>query len=332
MRLSDLLSINYRVIKLTVEAFSDKGIEITDDDLETLRKNVSYLVYYYVFGGYDYSPQVSATKKRGAQVGKVFFTIEYEVIRAIFYVAAEANKGEPLGIRALSKGMGIPDISVHLRTGMGFGEHLDKMQNYFKELSKQRGPDSNFQIFRDAKEVLEGYYNASKERSKIFQESQEFASIFQGIVHHSMENFFGVKLISEEQVRAIVKVKYITTINSKGVKEKIHVSTSFKFDIYLELNKDLNKYLGLDDKWMGLAIEAMGTYYHSKAFPVQQEADRKKRLICKQKNIILAEIWEDLEPSAWQNEVIKEIKDKTGVSIPPKKLRALGKYLGGKQI
>ena len=331
MSLSDLLSINYRITKLAVEAFSDKGIEITDDDLEILKKSVSYLGYYYVFGGYGDSTQVSATKRRGAEVGKSFFTIEYDVIRAIFFAASEANNGEPLGIRALSKAMGIPDISVHLRIGTGFGEHMDKILYYFKELSKNRTPDSNSQIFRDAKEVLEGYHNASKVRNNIFQESQEYASTFQGKVHLSMEKFFGVKFISEEQVRAVLKEKYITTINNKGVKEKIHVHTSFKFDLYLKLNKDLNNYLGLGDKWIGLAIEAMGTYYHSKAFPVQQEADRKKRLICKEKNIILAEIWEDLESSAWENEAIKEIKNKTGVIIPRNKLSELSKYLSKKQ-
>ena len=129
-----------------------------------------------------------------------------------------------------------------------------------------------------------------------------------------MENFLGLKFTSEEQVRAIIKNAYVTTIKGNGVEEKIHVHPNFKFDGYLELSRALKDYLGLDDKWIGIAFEAMGTYWHS--LPAQEEADRKKQLICREKNIILLKIPEALDSSKRGAEILRQFKELTGVENP----------------
>jgi hypothetical protein len=61
MNITELLAIDYSVNKLTTRAFSDKGIKISNKNLETLKKSVSFLIHYYVFGGYHRSTYVSET-------------------------------------------------------------------------------------------------------------------------------------------------------------------------------------------------------------------------------------------------------------------------------
>jgi len=131
------------------------------------------------------------------------------------------------------------------------------------------------------------------------------------------------------QVRAVVKEKDVYTLDSNGVKEKIYLHGAFRFDGYLDLSRALKKYLGLDDKWMGLAIEANGTYWHS--LPAKIEADRKKRLVCREKNIILLEIPEAMRSSQWGAEALRQFELLTGVELTPNKLEKLSTYLGNKQ-
>ncbi len=328
MYITDLLAIDYRVSKLTTKYFSAKGIKISDSNLEKLQKSVSYLVYYYVFGGYHDSTYVSKTTNKKLEVGKDFFTIEYEVIRAIFFAAAEANNGEPLNFEELQLASGASDLKNHLAEGFGFGDDFDRLQNYFNGLFKNKPLDSSYLIFRNAKEVLDRYHDEYKSKYSAFLKTRKDASKFQGRVHKELEAFLGLHFTKEVQVRAVVKEKYVSTINKDDVKEKIYVHNNFKFDGYLDLSKALKDYLGLDDKWMGIAFEALGTYWHSDANPSQQEADRKKRLICREKNIILLEIPEAMDSSEWGAEALRQFKATTGVEIPQNKLRGLSKYLG----
>ena len=211
-----------------------------------------------------------------------------------------------------------------------FMDLTEKLLNNMRIRFNDNEDEQLNQIFRDAKDVLYGYHDAYRARDREFQDSREYPSKFQEIVHLFAQDFLGIKLASEEQVRAVVKDEYITTLNDEGVREKIHVHHAFKFDCYIDLNRALKDYLGLDDKWMGIAFEALGTYWHSDANPSQQEADRKKRLICKEKNIILIEIWEHWSSITWGNEILEQIKEKTGVEIPRSLLGSLAKYLGNK--
>ncbi len=84
----------------------------------------------------------------------------------------------------------------------------------------------------------------------------------------------------------------------------------------------------MDDKWIGIAVEAMGEYWHSDALPGQQEADRKKRLICKEKNVILVEIWENIEQGQWLNELIRQIEEQAGTRLSKEQFSKLRNYLG----
>ena len=103
---ASLLAIDYRINKLTVKSFNAKGIKISENGLKTLQKSVSYLIYYYIFGGYQDLSYVSKTTSGGWEVGREFWTLEYEVIRAIFFAATEANGGNPLAIKTISKDAG----------------------------------------------------------------------------------------------------------------------------------------------------------------------------------------------------------------------------------
>lgn len=326
MNLSELLSLDYVTSKLTESSFSAKGIEIPKRDLEALKKKVSFLIYYYVFGGYHESTYVSKTTYKKLEVGKHFFTNEYEIIRAIFFAAAEVNNGEPLNFEELQRTSGVGDLKHHLYEGFGFGDDFDKLQSYLEDIFKNRPPDSNSQIFRDANALLDGYHDKYLAKYRAFQKTRKSKTKFQGIVHKEIDRVLGLPLAPETQVRAVVKEKYVDTINLDGVKEKIHVHGGFKFDGYHELTSALKKYLGIDDKWIGIAFEALGTYWHS--LPAQKEADRKKRLICNEKNIILIEIWEDYSSNTWGSELIDQFKQKTGVEIPRNKLGDLAKFLG----
>ena len=61
---------------------------------------------------------------------------------------------------------------------------------------------------------------------------------------------------------------------------------------------------------------------------LETEDDRKKRLICRERNIILLEIPEAMDRSEWCTEALKQFKELTGVEIPRNKLSELYKYLG----
>lgn len=325
--LSELLAIDYKISKLTKKMFNDKGVIISNENLEILKKRVSFLIYFYVFGGYQESMYVSKTTSAGLKVGENFFTLEYEIIRALFFAAAEVNDGEPITLKTIKNtaDLGV-SLDRHLAEGYGFGDDMIKLLIYFNKLSENRPLDSDSIIFRDGKEILEGYHDAYRARNRVFQKSREHRTEFQGKVHVFIENFLGLKFEKEEQVRGVIKEDYVTVINGEGIKENIRVHHAFKFDGYLELTRSLREYLGLDDKWTGVAIEALGTYWHS--LPAQKEADRKKRLICREKNIILLEILEALDSSKWGVEILRQFKELTGVEIPQSKLGKLGKYLG----
>ena len=97
-------------------------------------------------------------------------------------------------------------------------------------------------------------------------------------------------------------------------------------DGYLDLSNSLKKYLGFDDKWIGIAFEAQSIYTHSK--PVNIERDRRKKLVCEAKNILLLEVWYEWDKITWDAKILEQIKVKTGVEIPLSKLASLAKYLG----
>jgi hypothetical protein len=326
MELTTLLSIDYRMSKMTVSDFKKKGIDITNDELSKLQENIAYIIHYYIFGGYHESTYVSKTTSKGLAVGAYYFTPEYFAIRSVFFLAAESNTGEPLNFEAIEVGSGVLDLKSYLYDGVGFSDSFDSLFNYVKGLLRSMPSDANMEIIRTAKEALDSYKEKQEKRRKEFLDSQGFASSFQEKVYNSMNDLFGVEFFSEKQLRSVVGVNEITTINDEGNLETIKVHHSFSLDCYLELDRALKGYLGLDTKWKGIAIEAQGIYWHSSAINIDR--DRRKRLICKEKNIILLEIWDNWDENTWIDKIFEQLKEQTGIEIARLQLSRLRQFLG----
>ena len=271
---------------------------------------------------------MSATTCYGTEVGREFFFPEYEVIRAVFFASAEANNGVPLNFEAICLAAKVTDLKDHLYQGYGFGDDCLALSNYVKDLLKYRSPNSDEQIFRVAIRILEGYGDKWEVRRIELLDSRGEKSFFQRDVRLFINDLFGIEFFSEKQVKSAVGVNEITTKNDEGNLETIKVHHRFSFDMYLELNRALKEYLGLDDKWIGIAVEAMSHYYHSSAFPDQLEADRKKRLICKEMNVVLIEIWDIIKRKNWASEVFRQIEEKAGTRFNKEQLYKLRNYLG----
>lgn len=90
-----------------------------------------------------------------------------------------------------------------------------------------------------------------------------------------MNEKLDVEFISEEAVAHIVNDKEVTMISDEGIEEIFKIHRAMAFDGYLSLTDELKKYLGLEEKWIGIAWEFQGEYWHS--LPEQMEHDRKKR-------------------------------------------------------
>ncbi len=326
--LSKLLEIDFRINKLSVKDFTAKGVSITGEGLKALQKSVSYLIYFYIFGGYHDTNYVSETTAMGWEVGKKFWTPEYDIIRALFFATAETNGGKPLTIGEISKsaGLGISQLGSHLTGGFGFGDTLNKYISYYEKLSKNRPQGSDPKIFTNAKSLLDGYSQTYRSRNKAYFAYKKIPTVYQDKVHRFFESFLNMKFTPEVSLRLVVSQKYITAIDDQGINQRIIVHTNYRLDGYKELTKSLKKYLGLDDKWIGIGFEAQSEYFHHT--DRQIKIDRKKSLICKEKNILLLEIWDSWKPSTWGDKILMQIEEKTGVRIPPSKLGALVKFLG----
>ncbi|KKL85677.1 hypothetical protein LCGC14_1952320, partial [marine sediment metagenome] len=323
----ELLSIDYRISRLTKNDFEKQKIRVTEDQLLKIQDSVSYIIYSYIFGDSHDSLYVSDATQYGLKVGKYYFTPEYFVIRALFFSAAEVNNGIPLDFASIGEISGVVNLLDHLTRGVGFGDiHFKALFDYAKGLLDKAPISSDRETIRAAKHALEKYKDISEFRRKEFLDSREFKSAFQGRVYYFMNDFFGLEFFSEKQVSSAVNSKEIIAKNDEGDLETIKIHLQFSFDGYLELTRALKVYLGLDDKWIGIAFEAQGTYWHSR--PEQMERDRKKRLICQEKNVILLEIWDKWDEVSWMNKVLEQLKGQTGIDIKQEKLNELKKYLG----
>lgn len=70
------------------------------------------------------------------------------------------------------------------------------------------------------------------------------------------------------------------------------------------------------------------SYWHTTGNPDQKAKDRKKRLICNDKNILLIEIWENWDKSIWNNKIFAQIEEQTGIKFTEEQFSELSKYLG----
>ncbi len=193
-------------------------------------------------------------------------------------------------------------MKAHLREGFGFDvDTLLIIRNYVEILSMKSPLDSDDNIFKAAKDIIDGYKKIYYDRRQKLKNSKESKSHYQDRVYYFMEDELGVSFISEKSVADAIGASEIIVTDDNGNPEVIKVWASFAFDGYLELTRELKEYLGLDDKWFAIAWEAQGSYWHSR--PEQKERDRKKRLICKEKNIILLNIWENWNKDIYLQEI-----------------------------
>jgi len=325
LKLVDLLSIDYRISKLTTTDFAQKGIEINEDELLEVQQGISYVIYRYLFG---YKKSISDKTRRGIAAGRYYFTPEYTVLRAMFFAATESNNGRFLSFKQICAASGIASMNP-MNSGNAYGpDTLKAFYRYLNNLFNNRPPNSDKFAFSTAKHELDRYKKIYNQRHEELSDLMGFPSAFQGDVFYFMQDMFGIPLISERRVSHAVGVTEVIVINDDGFLEHIKIYNGFKYDVYLELSKEFKEHLGLDDKWIGIAIEAQGTYWHS--LDKDKERDRKKRLISKDKNVILVEIWEDVHESKWLSELIKQIKDQTGVQLSEKDFTEYKNFLGKK--
>ncbi|KKN46095.1 hypothetical protein LCGC14_0676490, partial [marine sediment metagenome] len=327
--LKDLLSIDYRISRLDTTDFINNNIEITNKGLEDLQKTVAFIIQRFVFGDYHESTYVSKTTNKGLEVGKDYFQPEYEIIREIFFLAADANDGIPLDFGKISADSGIKtELQSRLYQGYGFDESLLDIEAYIEKLSRDMGLSSRDEKVRKIKETIEDYKSNTENRRRDFMRELGYRSQGERDMHRTVNDLFGVEFIHEKQVNQAVGAREITTTNDNGVRETFGIPNTFSFDFYLEFNQAIKDYLGLDYKWKAIAVEYMGTYWHGPQNPNQQEADRKKRLICRDNNIILIEIEEGLDPSEITNQIIEQIKEQTGTQLSYRQLTRFRNFIG----
>ena len=157
---------------------------------------------------------------------------------------------------------------------MDFKSFLFKLRNIISK-------DRDIRVVFDAIDIVNKYENKHDERKAVLiDQLGGRKSYFQLSVEEHFNDYFGIKLEYEKPVWSVVGAKYVTVLEENGKTEKIYVHGNLSFDTYLNLKPELKTYLGIDDKWIGIAIEAIGEYWHSVYHLNQLKADRKKKKIC----------------------------------------------------
>jgi len=328
--LTMLLSMDYYITKLKVEDFTDRGIDITNEDLLKLKQAASLTIQYFIFGGYHEESYVSATTSKNVDVGQDYFIPEYKVIRAIFFAVAEFNGGEPINLEQIVKDFGISDLKSHLFEGFGFGDSFQTILFAVRALQRSSvGADPL--IFQDAIDVLTNYREVYSQREAELRASMGgYRSNFEVKLHKYINDYFGIKFAYELKIRDILGVQSVVVENDDGNFETIKLRHK-TLDFYLKLTKPLREYLGLEEKWIGIAVSGQSSYWHTEEHPETVERDRQKRLVCKKENIIRIEVWYDWEKDEWSNKILDQFKALTGIRLDLDHLSKLGRYLGDRE-
>ncbi len=325
IRLSELLSIDYRISKLKTKDFKKKGIDITQEKLESLQTEVAYLIYYFIFNEFSDLPYVSQFTSGGLEVGRFYWSPEYFVIRAIFFATAEFNNGIPLTFSIIERNIGLSaSLRLYIYYGYSITDNYKNLVKYVEDLLKNRPQYSDVNIFVGAQKTLKEYTNIyyARRRARI-DELGEYDSAFEREMHNCLKKEFSPLFVHHMPVAtAICKREVILKDeNGNNIIKKIH--SLFHYDFYLELTCQHRALLGLSEKWQGIAVEAQGVYWHSQI--VVQERDKFKRTVSKQENIIEIEIWDNMNRNIWIQEIIDQINTQTGTNITQGRLNKLFK-------
>lgn len=314
--LRELLGIDFRTSKLTTRDFEKKGIEINQDDLDSLQQKVTYLIYDYVLYKEHDKPYTSDTTDYGINVGREYWSPEYFVIRAIFFASAESNNGEIKDFKTIGVDSSVKKIQRYLRMGYGFGKTYLDLLKYVESLYDHRTTDSDIDVFKDAIKTLKDYDEIYFLRSKARgTELGEYDSDFERIVHHYLMSEISPLFVHNVSVVEAIGKREIVLKDEDGndIIKRIHYA--YHYDFYLELTSKLREHFGLNDRWKAIAVEAQGSYWHGQDHPINIKHDKFKRAISEQENIMEIEIWDNIEQNLWTNEFIRQINEQAGTDI-----------------
>jgi hypothetical protein len=312
----DLLGIDYRVSKLTIRDFEKKGIEINQSNLNSLQQKVTYLIYEYVLYKEHDKPYASDTTEYGIEVGRVYWTPEYFVIRVVFFSTTESNNGEIKDFKTIGDDSGIEKIQRNLRQGYGFGKTYLDLLRYVEDLYNNRPTNSDIEVFNDALKTLEVYDEIYFLRSKARGiELGEYDSDFERIVHHYLISEISPLFVHDVPIVEAIGKREIVLKDENGndVTKRIHYA--FHYDCYLKLTNELRECFGLDKRWRAIGVEAQGSYWHGQDYPIHIERDKFKRAISEQEDIIEIEIWDNIDQNLWISEFIRQINEQAGTEI-----------------
>jgi len=147
-----------------------------------------------------------------------------------------------------------------------------------------------------------------------------FDSKFEKDVNDFLLNISRLFAHQKSVVEAIGKRMISLNIDGNKIIKRIHYA--LHYDFYLKLDDKFRKCLGLDNQWKGIAIEANGIYWHSE----DREQDLLKKAIAKAENIILVEIWDNMEVSVWLQEIVRQINEQARSNLIEDTLLNLNNY------
>jgi len=312
-RLSILLCIDYNISRLSTRDFQKFDISISEDVLDRVKGYCSYIIYYFIFRnpyGFCY---ISDTTIGGFPIDENYFIPDYFLIRAIFFNICNVSN-TILSFRYIRKKFKIRyPFQRYLLSGTRLTNFLTKVKPRIESYLKVSN-ESLLKVFLNDANL---FYKVSQIRDNEFASRLGFASHFQKRVHNFLDNFFGVEFESEKNIVGLLRKNFIYI---SGIKIRIHYNLSF--DGYYELDDILRNKYGIDPKWKAIAFEAHGNWHidlptYLRMFPYKtisdfnrrQEVDQLKREICTFYNIILMEIYENIEEGYWKDEITKKLSN-----------------------
>jgi len=323
---STLLMFNYRISKLTIEDFKEKGIDLIKKDLEDLKQKISYLIYYFVFSNFYSTSYVSNTTSKGQKVGKHYWTPEYFAIKAIFFTLIEANNGKPLTFKEIKRKIGFT-LERYIYEGYGIVESYNELSKCLKNLTNNRPKNSDIHVFRNAQRILEEYSTIYYARHRARKEELgEYDSDFERDFHDFLQKEVSPLFIYDKPlIDAIGKREIISKDrNNNNMAKKVH--NLLHYDFYLKLTREIRKCLGLDKKWKGIAVEGQSRYWHEMDDHIKR--DKFKQTISTQENIILINIWYYMNKDEWLQQFRCQLEVQTGIEISQSKISELKNYFG----
>ncbi|MFX1260199.1 MAG: hypothetical protein ACFFAN_20300 [Promethearchaeota archaeon] len=203
----------------------------------------------------------------------------------------------------------INKILRHLREGYGFGDTYLNLLEYVQDLYKYSSNNSDIEVFKNSIKVIKQYDEIYFIRLNNLKRSLgDYDSHFERDVHIFLKNEINsIFMLKIPLVKAIGKRKICYTDNFGNIINK-NIDLSYHYDFYLELDANLREFFNLSNKWKSIAVEAQGSYWHGDDFSDNIKSDEFKKLVSKLEDIILIEIWDNIEKNLWNSEFYNQLK------------------------